>query len=50
MRSVRVLGACGLLSAAFSSFGGLANIPMLIGIGSLVMLLGNIFALVDKKR
>jgi len=49
MRAVRVLGACGILSAACSTLGGFMNLPALVGLAGLVMLIGNIFALADRK-
>ena len=47
---VRVLGAGGLLSAALSTAGGLTNRTVLIGIGSAVMLLANVYALFFATR
>ncbi len=49
MRAVKVLGACGIISAACSALGGFAAQPALLGVAGVVMLFGNIFALVDRK-
>jgi hypothetical protein len=41
---VRVLGVCGLAAAVLSATGGFADVPVLIGIGGAVMLIGNVYA------
>lgn len=46
MTSVRVLGLCGLLSAALSAAGGFSGATWLIGVAGLVMLAGNLYATV----
>ncbi len=43
---IRVLGLCGLLSAAFSTIGGFSGEVWLIGVASSVMLVGNLYAMV----
>lgn len=46
MSAVRVLGACGFASALLSAAGGFAGITWLIGAAGVVMLAGNIYAMV----
>ncbi len=50
MTAVRMLGACGLLSAACSALGGFTATPALVGAAGVVMLVGNLFALLDRKH
>ena len=49
MSAVRVLGACGLLSAFLSMFGGFTDAPALIGFAGLVMVAGNLYAMVRSS-
>lgn len=48
MTAVRMLGVCGLLSALFSFAGGFLDRPGLIGAGGLVMIVGNVYAMVKQ--
>ncbi len=45
MSAVRVLGACGLLSAFLSMFGGFLDEPVLLGLAGARMAAGNIYAI-----
>jgi hypothetical protein len=42
---VRVLGTCGLASAAFSTLAGFFNFPALLGVAGALMLAGNAYAI-----
>lgn len=44
MSATRVLGVAGLVSAALVSVGGLADVPVLVGVAGLVMVAGNLYA------
>lgn len=46
MTPVRMLGACGMLAALYSAISGFTDTPYLLGVAGLVMLLGNVFAMV----
>lgn len=50
MSPVRVLGACGLVSALFCTLSGLLQIQLLLGIAGAVMLVGNVYALARGGR
>lgn len=43
--SVRVLGICGLTASALAAAGGFLDKPYLIGVGGLVMVIGNLYAM-----
>jgi hypothetical protein len=49
MSATRVLALAGIVSAALTALGGAANVPRLIGAAGLVMLAGNIAALVWQR-
>jgi hypothetical protein len=44
--AARVLGVCGLVSAALSMASGFAASPVLLGVAGLVMVVGNLYAMV----
>jgi hypothetical protein len=43
--AVRVLGGCGLASAALSMLAGFLNYPLLLGIAGGLMVAGNVYAI-----
>lgn len=43
---VRVLGICGFLCAILTMIGGFINNHWLIGIGSMIMVVANIYAII----
>ncbi len=50
MSPIQVLAACGIVSGVLSTAGGLLGIFFLIGLGSLIMLTGNLYALLHKEE
>ena len=48
MSPLQVLAACGIISGVLGTAGGLLGIVFLIGLGSLIMLTGNVYALLHK--
>lgn len=47
--AIRVLGACGVLSAALSTASGFLNMPVFLGIAGAIMLFGNVYAVVYER-
>jgi len=47
--SIKLLGFCGILSSIFSSIAGYYKIPIFLGIGSTIMLIGNLYAVFSKE-
>ena len=43
--AVRVLGLCGLVASACSTAAGFLDMPALLGIGGVVMVVANVYAL-----
>lgn len=48
--AVRVLGVCGLLSAALSAAAGFLELPLLLGVAGATMIVGNLYAIVGGRR
>lgn len=46
MTSARMLGLCGLVASTLSMLGGFCHLDALIGAGGVVMLVGNVYAMV----
>jgi hypothetical protein len=46
---LQVLAFCGLFSAALGTVGGLFGILPLVGLGSLIMLSGNLYAFIKDS-
>lgn len=47
--AVRVLGLCGLLSAALSAAAGFLDAPTLLGPAGVTMVVGNVYAIVGGR-
>jgi len=48
--AVRFLGFGGLVAAALVAFGGLCNVPWLVGASGVVMIVANIYAFVVGEQ
>lgn len=48
--AVRFLGFGGLVAAGLVAFGGLCNVPWLVGASGVVMIVANVYAFVVGER
>lgn len=48
--AIRVLGVCGLASAALSAAAGFLEVPILLGLAGATMVVGNVYAIVGGRR
>lgn len=50
MNPLQVLATCGIVSGVLSTCGGLFGFLPMVGVGALIMLIGNIYALTHKDN